>query len=107
MKEWYSGLMPYEYLLSSQLAIIVLMVKICLDFTAGTGYFVEPRRFFTVYWLNFGWIYLAVMIARYPVQMALHPEMRWFGGTIPIFFHWILAVFVILVGLYHRRKLGS
>jgi hypothetical protein len=107
MQEWYSGLLPYDYLLPSQVAIIVLMTKICLEFTRGRGFFVEPRRFFSVYWLYFGYLYLAIMIARYPIQMALHPEARWFGGTIPIFFHWVLAAFVISVGLYHRRRLRA
>jgi len=107
MQEWYSGLLPYEYLLPSQVAIIGLMTKICLEFTRGRGFFVEPGRFFSVYWLYFGYLYLAIMIARYPIQMALHPEARWFGGTIPIFFHWVLAAFVISVGLYHRRRLRA
>lgn len=105
LQEWYSGLMAYEYLLPSQIAIVALMTKICVDFTRGKGFFVVPRRFFGVYWLYFGYLYLVVMVARYPVHMYLHPEARWFGGTIPIFFHWVLAAFVIAVGLYHRRQL--
>jgi len=105
MQEWYSGLLAYEYLLPAQIIIIALMARICLDFTRGRGFFIEPRRFFASYWLYFGYVYLAVMILRYPVQMLLHPEARWFGGTIPIFFHWVLAAFVICVGLYHRGKL--
>ncbi|MGH8203934.1 MAG: hypothetical protein ACREST_04945 [Steroidobacteraceae bacterium] len=107
MGEWYSGLLPYEYLLPSQLAVIALMAKICVDFTRGYGMFVEPRRFFSVYWLYFGYAYLALMVARYPLHMYLHPEARWAGGTIPIFFHWVLALFVILVGLHHRRRFDA
>lgn len=107
MRQWYSGLMPYEYLLPSQLIIIALMVKICANFTRGAGFFVSPRRFFAVYWLRFGYVYLAVMLARYPLQRALHPEARWYDGTIPIVFHWVLAIFVILVGLHHRRHLSA
>ncbi len=107
MQEWYSGLLPYEYLLPSQIVIIAVMAKICVDFTAGTGFFVTPRRFFAVLWLYFGYFYLAAMVVRYPIQMALHPESRWFGGTIPIFFHWVLAAFVIAVGLHHRLRLKA
>ena len=107
MQEWHSGLLPYEYLLPSQVAIILLMTKICLEYTRGHGYFVEPRRFFAVYWLTFGYLYLVIMIARFPIQMVLHPETRWFGGTIPIFFHWVLAAFMISIGLYHRRRLQA
>ena len=102
MAQWYSGLMPYVYLLPSQILIITLMAKICVDFTRGRGFFVQPRRFFATGWLWFGWLYLAVMVARYPVQKALHPD----GPVIPIFLHWVLASFVILVGLWHRRRLA-
>lgn len=107
MAQWYSGLLPYKVLLPTQIALIVLMVKICRDFTRGDGIFVAPRRFFASYWLNFGYLYLAVMVARYPIQMVLLPESRWFGGVIPIVFHWVLATFVILVGLHHRRQLWA
>jgi len=107
MQQWYSGLLSYEYLLPSQIVIIVFMAKVCVDFTRGAGFFVTPRRFFAVPWLYFGYLYLAAMVARYPIQMVLHPESRWFGGTIPIFFHWVLAAFVIAVGLHHRLRLKS
>jgi hypothetical protein len=102
MPRWYSGLMAYEYLLPSQALILVLMVWICVDFTRGRGFFVQPRRFFAGPWLWFGWLYLAVMLARLPLQLALAPG----GPLIPIFFHWVLAGFVILVGLWHRARLA-
>lgn len=107
MAAWYSGLLPYEYLLPAQLVIIGLMTWICVDFTRGTGFFIVPRRFLASYWLYFGYIYLAAMVARYPITMYLHPEARWFGGTIPIFFHWVLAAFVIAVGRHHKRRLAA
>jgi hypothetical protein len=97
MERWQSGLLPYELLLASQILIIVLMAQICVDFTRSRGFFVQPRRFFAVYWLGFGWIYLAGMLVRFAIQ----------GPTIPVFFHWILAGFVIAVGLWHRRQLRA
>lgn len=106
MAQWQSGLLPYGFLLTAQIIIIAVMAKICFDFTRGAGFFVMPRRFFAVQWLYFGYAYLAVMIARYPIQMYLRPESRWLGGTIPIVFHWVLAIFVVLVGLYHRKRLA-
>jgi hypothetical protein len=30
--------------------------------------------------------------------MARRPEQRWLGGTIPIVFHWVLAVFLFVLG---------
>ncbi|HEX2199784.1 MAG TPA: hypothetical protein VHG88_14340 [Burkholderiales bacterium] len=100
MPRWYSGLMPYPYLLPSQVAILALMAKVCLDFTRGRGFFVQPRRFFAGPWLWFGWLYFAVMLVRLPLQLTLRPD----GPLIPIFFHWALAAFVILVGLWHRAR---
>ena len=101
MERWYSGLMPYPLLLPAQIAIIVLMAKICSDFTRRRGFFVHPRRFFAGPWLWFGWIYLAVMLLRLPLQLHLKPD----GPLIPIPFHWVLASFVIAVGSWHRRRL--
>jgi len=98
MEAWYSGLMPYPYLLPSQLVLIVLMTKICIDFTRQRGFFYREKRFFARAWLWFGYLYLAVMIAR-ALLLWDHP--------IPIVFHWVLAAFVITVGLSHRRRLAQ
>jgi hypothetical protein len=65
------------------------------------GFFVQPRRLLAGPWLWLGGIYLAVMVARLPLQLILKPD----GPLIPIFFHWVLAAFVILVGVWHRRRL--
>ena len=97
MERWHSGLMPYPVLLALQILIIALLTWICVDFTRGRGFFVRPRRFFAVHWLWFGWIYLGAMLTRFVIQ----------GPTIPVFFHWVLAAFVILVGLWHRRRLRA
>src|SRR5262245_15493014 len=43
------------------------------------------------------------MVIRYVIRMSLYPHERWAGGSIPIFFHWVLASFVIVLGRYHWR----
>jgi uncharacterized protein len=96
MQAWYSGLMPYPYLLPSQLLLIALMAWICIDFTRRRGLFFAPRRFLAVYGFWFGWAYLAAMLGR----------LAWFGLSIPVVFHWVLAAFVIAVGFSHRRRLA-
>ena len=105
MSEWMSGIMPYPYLLPSQMLIIVACAKVCLDFSKGRGWFVRTRPAFGRGVLYFGYLYFAGMIVRYGLQMILRPETRWFGGTIPIFFHLVLAGFIILFGLWHRARL--
>jgi hypothetical protein len=98
MDAWYSGLMPYEYLLPSQLLIIALMAKICADFSRERGYFYEPKKFFATAWLWFGYVYFAAMVLR--------AVFLW-DRAIPIVFHWVLAAFVITVGLSHRGRLRT
>jgi hypothetical protein len=96
MDAWYSGVIPYAYLLPAQLLIIAVMAKICLEFTRRRGYFFEPKRFFAAEWLWFGYVYLAAMVARAIFLM---------DRPIPIFFHWVLAAFVITIGHSHRQRL--
>jgi hypothetical protein len=36
--------------------------------------------------------------------MVLHPELRWFTGTIPIWFHLVLAAFVFTLGHYQAWR---
>jgi len=100
-KEWASGLIPYPWLLASQVAIIGLQAKIGLDFTRQSGWAYRPRRRAGVVLLILGTFYLAAMIVRYVVRMSLYPDERWTGGSIPIVFHWVLATYVLLVGYHH------
>lgn len=105
MAEWQSGLLPYPVLLAAQLVIVALLALVCLDFSRGRGWFLAHRSWFARPLLAFGWLYLAAMIVRYPLQMALHPEDRWLGRTIPIVFHWVLASFVLLFARFpHARR---
>lgn len=105
MKEWYSGLLAYRYLLPAQIVIVFLMTTICAQFSRGSGFFVTPRPAFGKPTLYFGYVYFAAMVLRYILRMALVPEARWFGGTIPIWFHMVLASYVILFAFYHRTRL--
>ena len=98
MAAWYSGLMPYQYLLPSQIAIVALMAKISVDFTRHSGFFYDAKKLFATAWLWFGYLYLAAMVAR---------AVLFWDRPIPIVFHWVLAAFVIAVGRSHRQRLAT
>ena len=51
--------------------------------------------------LAFSYVYAGVMALRYVVRMTRRPSERWFGGTIPIVFHFVLASYVFVLGSYH------
>jgi hypothetical protein len=103
-ERWYSGLMPYWLLLPVQIIMIAVMLKIVRDFARGAGYFValRPRTGSILMW--FSYLYAFAMAVRYVVTMTLHPELRWFTGTIPIWFHFVLAAFLYTLGRYQVRR---
>ena len=94
MEAWYSGLLPYRPLLVSQILIILLYGKVCVDFTRGRGFFIRPRRRFGAALNVFGGMYFGAMVVRYALTRRL---------LIPVFFHWVLAAFLLVVAHYHLR----
>ena len=101
-KEWYSGMLPYPWLLLSQLLLLMFMTVVNVDTARRSG------RFYVVsatarWWLKlFTALYAASMVFRYSYRMITMPEERWFGGTIPIWFHFVLAAWVWLLAVRER-----
>lgn len=103
MDEWQSGLLPYPVLLASQIVVLTFMTSICVDFARARGFFVEPHPRGGVFSIWFACAYFAGMVFRYIVTMIRRPERRWFGGTIPIVFHSVVAAFLWTWGRYHVK----
>ena len=101
MEEWYSGLVPYRVLLPIQILILVVQAMISRDIWRGRGLFARHRSGVGLSLRWFSYIYFAAMVVHYVLTMMMYPERRWLTGTIPIFFHWVLAGFILLVGYYH------
>jgi uncharacterized protein len=103
-EQWQSGLLPYPVLLGAQIVLAALMVKIVGDFARADGYFValQPRTGRIL--VGLGCLYVLAMVVRYGATMAAYPERRWFTGTIPIWFHLVLAAFVLTLGRYQLRR---
>ena len=101
-KEWFSGIISYPILLVFQIAIILLMAQVATDLTKGTGRFSHSSPVTAKNLRIFGSIYLLSMILRYIIRMYIYPEERWTGGCIPIFFHWVLATFVLAWGNWKK-----
>jgi hypothetical protein len=69
------------------------MLKIIADFARRNGYFVRLKPRTGIILQVLAGIYALSMVVRYVLTMALHPELRWFTRTIPIWFHFVLAAF--------------
>ena len=93
MGQWQSGLVPYWFLLSTQAVVLGLMFWIATDLARGSGFWVQPWPRLGRIVLVWSYLYATAMAVRYVIRMARRPDQRWFGGTIPIVFHTVLAVF--------------
>ena len=99
MEQW--NLTPYRLLLPVQLAILGVMAWIDVSFSRRDGVPATPSPTFGEAVAAFSYAYAASMAARYAVRMARRPGERWFGGTIPITFHFVLAGYVYVFGSFH------
>lgn len=95
--EWYSGLMPYPWLLPTQLVMLMAMTTLSYDYARGSGrLLIESARIGRTV-RGFSYLYAAAMLLRYCLTMWFVPEMRWLHGTIPIVFHLVLAAYLYLL----------
>ncbi len=95
-EHWQSGLLPYPVLLASQAVIVGLLVMVIADVWRGHGRLARSRPSLGQVIRVFACLYLASMIARYGLTMALRPEWRWFGHSIPTLFHVVLAMCLLV-----------
>jgi hypothetical protein len=103
MSQW--NLLPYGYLLPIQVVFLVVMGVVCAAFLGGSddGFLTTPRSAVGVAVVAVSGLYACAMAVRYVVRMRSRPDQRWFGGTIPIVFHWVLAAFLLVYGAYNLR----
>lgn len=100
MEQWQSGLLPYPLLVLGQAIVLTWMTLICVDFSRGAGFFVEPHPSGGRFSIWFSCVYAGWMAVRYINRMIRRPDQRWLGGTIPIVFHTIVAAFLWTWGRY-------
>ena len=101
MARWYSGLMPYRYLLPTQIVFLAVMTAMTVSVareSAPLGV-AAPAAGTWIVWASC--IYALGMAVR-AVRYALAPPDRR-GVLIPIVFHFVLAGFLFTYGRYLTR----
>jgi hypothetical protein len=101
MARWYSGVMPYRYLLPSQLLIIGLMVAMVVGVSREGGALGARRASLGVIALWASYVYAAGMVWRAVHRAMQPPERR--GVVVPIAFHLVLAAFLFVYGSWHLQ----
>jgi len=99
MQDW--NLVAYRVLLPVQLVILAVMTWIDASFSASSGPPVERSEALGLALIAFSAVYAGTMAVRYVVRMRRRPAARWFGGTIPIVFHLVLATYLYALGSFH------
>lgn len=86
MTDWYSGLIPYPILLPLQIVLLMIMsVAVTRD--------MQPKR-----WVRgLAIVYFAVMLLRLIVQLMRGADSVIEAGGIPVAFHWVLALFLLVM----------
>ena len=98
---WQSGLLPYPLLLAGQFAIVGLMSFVLHRVRNGT---IRARPWKYRVCLFFGGAYFAVMAFRWLAGLTFLADQAWFARSLPAFFHLVLALFILLLGLHIRRR---
>jgi hypothetical protein len=99
MHQWH--LMPYRLLLPIQIGFLALMALIEISLLRAWGPLAEKEPVFGRFLIGFSLVYAGAMALRYAVRMYRRPSERWFGGAIPIVFHFVLAGFLFTWGKYN------
>ena len=97
MSRWYSGLMPYRYLLPSQVAIMALMIVMIRQLSrSGAPSEAASAEGWASAEVWASYLYAGGMVVRLAKWIRDPPERR--GVFIPIVFHFVLAAFLFVHG---------
>jgi hypothetical protein len=96
MARWYSGLMPYRYLLPTQIVFLALMTAMTIDVDRQSSPFGTISASTGAWIVWFSYVYALGMVVRSIRYALATPERR--GVLIPIVFHFVLAAFLFAYG---------
>ena len=77
------------------------MIWIDLAFTLGDRVSIATNPGFGRFLIIFSAFYGLAMPIRYVFRMRRSPDQRWFGGTIPMVFHIVLASYLYTLGSFY------
>jgi len=92
--------LPYAVLLPLQLAILATMLRIARRVHIGS---LPPRSRYGNGLTLAGALYVAVMLTRLAVGLTVPNAPAWFRSEISTVFHFVLALFVLVLAAYHRQ----
>jgi len=96
MRRWYSGLMPYRYLLPAQIVFLVIMAAMTVSVAHESAPLGVEAPAVGTWVIRASYVYALGMVVRSVRYARTPPERR--GVLIPIVFHFVLATFLFTYG---------
>lgn len=95
MQAWYSGLLPYPVLLPAQIVLLMLMAVLADRRSAAPDQPSHPAPVLRAL-RGAALAYFAIMAIRLVWTLRAHGGDFYLQGGIPIAFHWVLALFLLV-----------
>jgi hypothetical protein len=96
MQAWYSGLLPYYLLLPLQIVLLMAMSIVAWNRRVRTGRFAAARPRTAAALRHLACLYFAAMALRLLLNVIDNGADFWLAGAIPVAFHWVLALFLLV-----------
>lgn len=96
MRRWYSGLMPYRYLLPTQIVFLVIMTAMTVSVAHESAPLGVEAPAVGTWVIGASFVYALAMVVRSVRYARTPPDRR--GVLIPIVFHFVLAAFLCTYG---------
>ncbi len=97
MEAWYSGLLPYPLLLPAQILLLMGMAVLAHVQTSPRCGNYAPSKRATAVLRSVAMLYFGGMALRLAVTVRNHGGEFYLHGGIPIAFHWVLALFLLVL----------
>lgn len=97
---WYSGLLPYPILLPVQIALLMVMCALAIRTSSDPTLAPVIAKTCRV----LAMVYFTAMAARLLLCLYLYGSDYYLHGAIPVAFHWVLALFVLV---WARKRRAS
>ncbi|MEQ8288140.1 MAG: sterol desaturase family protein [Gammaproteobacteria bacterium] len=101
---WQSGALSYSWLLFFQVIICLFCVRVIFQLRKRT---LEISYKAGKIYLFLGGLYLVIMLYRLVAGFSFASNHPWYSAHLPIYFHLVLAAFLIVMGLYHCNRTRS
>lgn len=107
MRDWYSGLIPYPILVPVQIAILMVMSAVIMrELLVGQRASSDSSSWNR--WVRgFAIAYFAAMLLRLMLQLLRGADNLLDAGGIPVAFHWVLALFLLVLGRQSSVSMSS